>query len=200
MYRKDRGKEFYTTLAKKENYPARSVYKLKEMDRKHNLIKPGDRILDLGCFPGSWLLYLSSRVGDKGLVVGVDIERIKITKPANAIFIQKSVLDLSATDFKNKFEVVVSDLAPKTSGLKSLDSAKSLELAHKSFSLAKLVLVEGGYFVCKIFAGEGDDEFIKGLEKCFSFVKRFRPQAVIKTSKEFYVVAKGYSKINDSLV
>jgi 23S rRNA (uridine2552-2'-O)-methyltransferase len=197
MYRKDRGKEFYTTLAKKENYPARSIYKLKEMDEKHSLIKPGDRILDLGCFPGSWLLYLSSRVGDKGKVIGIDIEQIKIAKPANVIFIQKDILELSATDFKDKFEVVVSDLAPKTSGLKSLDSAKSLELAQKSFSLAKLVLAKGGHFVCKIFAGEGDDEFIKDLEKCFTFIKRSKPPAVIKTSKEFYVVAKGYSKVND---
>jgi len=194
MYRKDRQNEFYTRLAKEENYPARSVYKLKEMDEKYHIIKPGDRVLDLGCSPGSWLLYLSQRVGDKGQVVGVDIEEVKIPKKTNIVFIKKDILDLQESDFKDKFEVVVSDLAPKTSGIKSLDSGKSLELAEKSFEIAKSVLVPEGNFVCKIFEGEENDEFFKRVGDSFAFAKRFKPKAVIKKSKEFYIIAKEYLK------
>ena len=86
MYRKDRQNEFYTTLARKQGFPARSIYKLKEINEKHKIIKEGDRVLDLGCAPGSWLLYISQKVGDKGKVIGVDIEEIKIPKKTNIIF------------------------------------------------------------------------------------------------------------------
>ena len=94
MYRKDRKAEFYTTLAKKEGYPARSVYKLKEIDEKYKIIKKNSRVLDLGSAPGSWLLYISQKVGDKGKVIGVDIEETKIPQKANIVFIKRSVFDL----------------------------------------------------------------------------------------------------------
>jgi len=196
MYRKDRQNEFYTRLAKEENYPARSVYKLKEMDEKYHVIKSGDRVLDLGSSPGSWLLYLSQKVGDKGQVIGVDIEEIKIPKITNIVFVKKDILDLKESDFKNKFEAVVSDLAPKTSGVKSLDFGKSLELAEKSFEIAKAVLAPGGNFICKIFEGKESEEFFREVGNSFSLSKRFKPKAVIKKSKEFYVIAKGYIKTN----
>jgi 23S rRNA (uridine2552-2'-O)-methyltransferase len=150
--------------------------------------------LDLGSSPGSWLLYLSQKAGDKGQVVGVDIEEVKIPKKTNIDFIKKDILDLKESDFKDEFEVVVSDLAPKTSGIKSLDSGKSLELAEKSFEIAKSVLVPEGNFVCKIFEGEENDEFFKRVGDSFAFTKRFRPKAVIKKSKEFYIIAKEYLK------
>jgi 23S rRNA (uridine2552-2'-O)-methyltransferase len=194
MYRKDRQNEFYTRLAKEENYPARSVYKLKEMDEKYHIVKQGDQVLDLGCAPGSWLLYLSQKVGSKGKVIGIDIEEVKIPEKTNIVFIKKDILDLKESDFKNKFEAVVSDLAPKTSGIKSLDSGRSLELAEKSFEITKSVLVPGGNFVCKIFEGEENDEFLRRVGDSFAFTKRFKPKAVIKKSKEFYVIAKDYIK------
>jgi len=137
MYRKDRKNELYTVLAKKEGYPARSVYKLKEIDEKYKIIKKSSRVLDLGCAPGSWLLYISQKVGNKGKVIGVDIEEIKIPQKANIIFIKRSILDLKESDFKDKFEVVVSDLSSKTSGVKFLDAGKSLELAEKSKQKAR---------------------------------------------------------------
>jgi 23S rRNA (uridine2552-2'-O)-methyltransferase len=192
MYRKDRKNEFYTMLAKKEGYPARSVYKLKEIDEKYKIIKKSNRVLDLGCAPGSWLLYISQKVGNKGKVVGVDIEEIKIPQKANIIFIKRSILDVKESDFKDKFEVVVSDLSLKTSGVKFLDTGKSLELAEKSFEIAKLFLLPGGNFVCKIFENESSDEFFKKVKNCFDFAKRFRPKAVIKKSKEFYVIGRGF--------
>ena len=192
MYRKDRQNEFYTTLAKKEGYPARSVYKLKEIDEKYKIIKKNNRVLDLGCAPGSWLLYISQKVGNGGKVVGVDIEEIKILKKANIVFVKRSVFDLKESDFKDKFDVVVSDLSPKTSGIKFLDAGKSLELAEKAFEIARSVLLPGGNFVCKIFQSELSDEFFKKVKNCFDFAKRIKPKAVIKKSKEFYIIGRGF--------
>ncbi len=210
MYRKDRKEEFYTTLAKKEGYPARSVYKLKEIDEKYKIIKKGNRVLDLGSAPGSWLLYISQKVGDKGKVIGIDVEETKIPQKANIVFIKRSVFDLerpevdeakassppspAAADlvFKDKFDTVVSDLSPSTSGVKFLDSGKSLELAEKSFEIAKSVLLPGGNFVCKIFENELSCEFLKKVKNCFDFAKRFKPRAVIKKSREFYIIGKGF--------
>ncbi len=192
MYRKDRKKEFYTILAKKEGHPARSIYKLKEIDEKYKIIKEGDWVLDLGCAPGSWLLYISQKVGNKGKVIGVDIEEIKISKKANIVFVKKSVFDLKESDFKDKFNVVVSDLSPKISGIKFLDTGKSLELTEKSFEIAKLILLLGGNFICKIFESELSNEFFKKVKNCFGFTKRLRPKAIIKRSKEFYIIGIGF--------
>jgi len=197
MYRKDRHSEFYTTLAKKEGYPARSVYKLKEIDKKYKIIKENSRVLDLGCAPGSWLLYISQKVGNKGKVIGIDIEEIKIPQKSNITFIKKSVFDLKESDFKDKFETIVSDLSPKTSGVKFLDSGKSLELAEESFKIARLFLLPGGNFVCKIFENELSEEFFKKMKNNFDFAKRFKPKAVIRKSREFYIIGKGFK--NQSL-
>jgi len=199
MYRKDRKREFYTTLAKKERYPARSVYKLKEIDEKYGLIKKGNRVLDLGCAPGSWLLYISQEVGKQGKVVGVDIEEIKIPPKDNIVFIKKSIFDLEKSDLdyldlKDKFEVVVSDLSPKTSGVKLLDSGKSFELAEKSFEVAKSVLLPGGNFVCKIFQSELSEELFKKVKNSFDFAKRIKPKAVIKKSSEIYIIGRGFNE------
>ena len=192
MYRKDRKNEFYTTLARKEGYPARSVYKLKEIDERYKIIRKGNRVLDLGSAPGSWLLYISQKVGDKGKVIGVDIEEIKIPQKTNIIFIKRSIFDLKESDFKDKFETVVSDLSSKTSGVKFLDAGKSLELAEKAFEIARSVLLPGGNFVCKIFQSELSDEFFKKVKNCFDFAKRIKPKAVIKKSKEFYIIGRGF--------
>ncbi len=192
MYRKDRKEEFYTRLAKEEGYPARSVYKLKEIDEKYKIIKKGDRVLDLGSAPGSWLLYIAQKVGEKGKTVGIDIEDIKIVPKPNILFIKKSVFDLNESDFKEKFQVVVSDVLPKTSGVKSLDAGKSFEISEKAFEIAKMVLLPGGNFVSKIFEGEESEELFKEVSKLFEFTKRFRPKAVIKGSNEFYIIGKGF--------
>ena len=192
MYRKDEKEDFYTRLAKKEGYPARSVYKLKEIDEKYKIFKKGEKVLDLGCSPGSWLIYISQKVGDKGMVVGIDMESVKIVDKPNILFIKKDVFTLKELDFKEKFQAVVSDLAPKTSGLKSLDAGRSLELSEKSFEIAKSVLLPDGNFVCKLFESESSDGFFKKVKRYFDSVKRFKPKAVVRGSKEFYIIAKGF--------
>lgn len=191
MYRKNKINEFFTAKAKKEGYPARSIYKLREIDEKYHLFRKGDKVLDLGCAPGSWLFYVSNKVESQGKVVGIDIKDIKIPLKENVIFIKKDIMDFEksgAIELNQKYQAVISDLAPSTSGIESVDAGKSLELSKKAFDIAKKVLAPGGNFVCKIFEGEFTNDFFKKVGKSFKFTKRFRPKAVIKKSKEFYII------------
>jgi len=102
------------------------------------------------------------------------------------------LFDLKESDFKNKFNVVVSDLSPKTSGIKFMDAGRSLEMAEKAFEIAEKVLRPGGNFVCKIFKNELSDEFFGQMKNYFDFAQRFKPKAVIKKSKELYMIGKGF--------
>lgn len=191
-YRQD---DFYRKKAREEKYPSRSVYKLQEIEKKYNLIKKNDRVLDLGCAPGSWLLYISRKIGDKGRVVGVDIEDIKIPLPKNVIFFKKDILDLKIPELlteNERFQVIVSDSAPDTSGISFADTQKSLELCEKALELAREVLEEGGNFLVKILEDEGISDFFKEIKQNFSFTKRFRPKATRKQSREIYIIAKDF--------
>ncbi|MDD5606795.1 MAG: RlmE family RNA methyltransferase [Candidatus Pacebacteria bacterium] len=192
MYRRDKKEDFYTKLSKKEGYPARSVYKLQEIDEKYKIIKKGDKVLDLGSAPGSWLIYVSKKIGDKGKVIGVDLKDIENINRKNISFIKKNIFELNSSDFKGKFQVVLSDLAPKTCGLKFIDSGKSLELSEKALEIVRLCLILKGNFVCKIFEGESSQDFFEKIKKYFDFVKRFRTKASNKESKEFYIIARGF--------
>lgn len=195
MYRKNKINEFFTIKARKEGYPARSIYKIKEINEKYPLFKKGDKVLDLGCVPGSWLIYVANKIGNQSKVVGIDIKDIKIPLKENVIFIKKDVMNFEksgAKELNQKYEAVISDLAPSTSGIGFVDTAKSLELCEKALDIAKIVLAPGGNFVCKIFEGEFTNNFFKEVEKSFKFTKRFRPKAVPKRSREFYVVGKGF--------
>lgn len=187
--------DFFTQKARDENYPARSVYKLQEIDKKFKIFKKSDRVLDLGASPGSWLLYIGQRVSKIGKVVGCDVLDLNIKPFNNTIFIKKNVLanDFFESDFlKNKYNVVVSDMAPNTTGILEVDVANCLELSNRALEIAKKVLLNNGDFVCKVFEGQGIDNFIKEVKQNFETVKRFRPQAVRRGSKEFYLVAKNF--------
>ncbi len=210
MYRKDHKREFYTYKAREEGYPARSVYKLKEIDEKFKIIKNGDKVLDLGAAPGSWTLYVSNKIGIQGKVYGVDVADLNIKVPKNLLttprehvdqeagnirFIKKSILDLTEEDFRGfgkNFNAVISDMAPSTTGFIPKDAADSLELSRVAFEIAKRFLKKGGHFVCKIFDGEDADAFVKEVGQSFNLLKRARPAAIVKRSKEFYIVAKGF--------
>jgi len=195
MYRKDKKQEFFTIKARKEGFPARSIYKLEEIDERFKIFKTEDRVLDLGCSPGSWLIYISRRVGVTGKVIGLDTQELSIKPGINTVFIKGDVKNYKAyeLDQKGKFNSIVSDLAPSTSGVKSLDAGRSLELCQVAFEIAKKYLIPGGNFVCKIFEGEESNEFIKEVGKFFKTIKRFRPRAVIKGSREFYIIGQGFN-------
>ena len=186
--------DHYFRRAKKEGYSARSVYKLEEIDRRVRLFRPGQRVLDLGCHPGSWLQYCARAVGRRGLVVGVDTRTISIELPPHVHFIQADVFELLPTDLyqiSEDFDVVLSDLAPATTGMRSVDSSRSLALFQRALTLADDLLVPGAHFLGKIFQGSGFEEMVKDLKSRFDKVKVIRPRATRSQSKEIYLVAIG---------
>ena len=194
MYRKDNKTEHYTMKANREGYPARSVYKLKDIDEKYKLLRKGDRVLDLGAAPGSWMQYIATRVGEKGFVQGIDIQNLEIPLVPHMRFLKKDMRELDPADWKRgEYDTVVSDAAPFTSGVPSLDAGKSFELASKAFEIACSTLKPRGSFLTKIFDGEYTGDFCKEIQKSFSSVKRYRPKATTKASRELYIIAKDFA-------
>jgi len=181
--------DYYSCLAKKENYPARSVYKLEQINMKYNVIEQGYKVIDLGCAPGSWFLFLSKKIGPEGKVIGVDIQDLKIEIPKNAEFIKSDIIDFK---IDGEFNLIVSDLAPNTSGIHAVDTGKSVEYCETALEIAKINLKQGGNFICKIYEGEGTEELFQKVKKCFSLAKRYRPMAVRRESREIYIIAKGF--------
>lgn len=184
--------DHYFHRAKKEGYIARSVYKLEEVDRRVRLLKQGQRVVDLGCHPGSWLQYCARAVGKRGLVVGVDSRKISLELPPHVHLVQADVYELSPADlhhFSDEFDVVLSDLAPATTGIRSVDSDRSSLLFQRALSLAEDLLVPGGHFLGKIFHGSSFDEIVRDLKSKFSQVKGIKPRATRKESKEIFLVA-----------
>ena len=181
-------KDFYFKKAKKEGYLARSIYKLLEINKKYDLIKPNSRVLDLGSAPGSWVqACLKLNVGE---ITGIDIDKVKVQHPRFK-FINEDIYKLDTKKLKN-YDTVLSDLAPKTSGNKDLDAEKSIQLSYKALEIARLVLKQNGNFLVKVFQGPDFESLLKEIKKYFSFCKCFKPKSTRSSSKEIYVVAKGY--------
>lgn len=195
----NRWEDHYSRLAKKEQFPARSVYKLNEIQQKYKIIKKGDRILDLGCSPGSWLLYAANLAGKNGQVVGIDLKplsKLVLSKvPSNVRIYIGDVLSLDDELIRSvgkDFNIVMSDMAPDTTGNKNVDAARSFNLCQAALRIAKDLLVDGGSFICKIFQGEDFKEFIDSIKLSFNKHKIFKPQSSRKASKEIYVI--GFEK------
>lgn len=189
--------DHYARRAKKEKWLARSVYKLQEIDNKYKLIRTGDRILDLGCYPGSWAQYAIKKTGSRGEVVGIDLsEPTRISFP-NFRFIRGDVLGLDleglARDLETR-DLVMSDLAPKTSGIKDADAGRSLALAVRALDIGSALLKEDGHFLCKILEGGDLATFKSGVSNLFRRVKLFRPKATRKRSREVYVIGMHFMK------
>ena len=194
MTRKGRSDRFYQK-AKSEGYTARSVYKLEEIDQKYRLFRKGHLILDLGASPGSWMQYLSGRVGEKGLIVGVDRNLPRQAPVPSSRFLQRDVFDVSAEELRgivNAFDAVVSDLAARTTGDRDGDHTRSMALCGRALELALQTLKPGGAFVCKMFQGGGSKVFLDGIRKHFDMVKTQKPSASRGESREVFVVALGF--------
>ena len=187
-------RDSYTVRAQKQGFPARSVYKLEEIQKAYRILRKGNRVLDLGCTPGSWLLFASQIVGPKGIVVGVDLASISLALPPNARFVQKDVLCwdksfLEAID--GPFDVVLSDMAPSTTGNSFVDAQRSLELCESALTISLQVLRPKGAFVCKIFHGTDFKDFSNRTKASFRRVAHIRPKTTRKGSKEIFIVALG---------
>jgi len=187
--------DHYSQRAKKEKFPARSVYKIEEIQQKYRLISKGDKVLDLGCAPGSWLLFTAKLTGSRGQVVGIDTKPVTIKVPSHVRDYVADILSLDKEFFKSAgtdFNVVISDMAPATTGNKHVDNARSLDLCETALSIAQQVLVPGGSFVCKIFQGENFKEFSDSVKIGFNKLKIFKPKSSRKASREIYII--GLSK------
>lgn len=186
-------KDYYFQKAKSENYAARSVFKLQEIDERFHLLKAGYKILDLGAAPGSWSQYASEKVGKQGKVLGIDIQTIKITLP-NSVFITADMreIDLPAimadAGIAPPFDVVLSDMAPKTTGIRITDQTRSLELCELALQTAEKYLRARGSFVCKLFHSEEFENFRLSLRQRFQRVEVLRPKSTRKESKEIFFI------------
>jgi len=189
----------YYRRAKSQGFAARSVYKLSEMDRRYGLLGSGQAVLDLGCHPGSWLQYAAQKVGKKGRLVGVDLQPPGIEMPPGAKFIQADVLELTPKDLRQDtgiaaFDLVLSDVAPRTTGVRDRDAAASLELTSAALELALALLKPGGSFLAKVYFGPGVDELIRRVKGAFKLGKGHKPGASRAASREIYILGRGLKK------
>lgn len=190
-------KDHYYEKAKQENFLARSIYKLEEIDQKYKVLKPGMKVVDFGYYPGSWIQYTSRVIGDNGLVVGIDIQEVnkKLAHLKNVRVYQKSIFDitdLSQLDVEDKFDVVLSDMAPSTTGIKAVDQARSLDLVESVFGVLPSFLREGGNFVIKVFDSHDAQVFLKQQRNLFGEFHFLKPKSTRSVSKEFFVIGKNF--------
>ncbi len=190
-------RDHYFLKAKQENYPARSVYKLKELNKKFKIIQKNMRVLDLGAAPGSWSIGASEYVGEKGLVIACDIQTTETHFPSNIKFFQEDIFNRSA-EFEEilkeyaPFHTIISDMAPATIGTRFTDQARSFDLCMEAFEVAKKYLMPHGNFVCKIFMGPDFQKLVQELKPQFKNVRNFKPQSSRSESKEIFTVCLDY--------
>lgn len=186
------GADRFTKMAKAQGFAARSVFKLEEIQHRTQLMRPGDRVVDLGCFPGSWSRFALQRIGRKGTLVGVDL---KTPVGLQGVYLERSVRDVTAEELLEHLggpaDVVLSDMAPLTTGVRFGDHVRQVALAQVGLDLALEVLKPGGHFVVKLFDGEDVPAFARGMKSAFTKVRRIKPEAVRGTSVEFYLVGLG---------
>ncbi len=188
--RKDR---FYQQ-AKKEGYPARSAYKLIELDKKFSILKPGRKIVDLGCAPGGWLKVAEEKLKTAGSIVGIDLLPLQYTPTSSVTFIQGNFLEAPQQEhiiqaLGGPADWVLSDMSPNISGIKFKDLAASLEVCDAALQFSKKVLKKGGSLIVKIFPGPDLEPFKKELRLSFEKVSSLTPDATRKTSAEIYLIA-----------
>ncbi len=183
--------DHYTRQARKDKYPARSVYKLKEIQQKNRVIRKGDAVLDLGCAPGSWLKYAAELTGPTGRIVGIDLQPVTIDLPEQVTVLTGDIFEM-LDDLKEKagsgYQVVLSDMAPATTGNKHVDATRSMGLSEAALYVACEVLKPGGRFICKIFQGPDFKAFTDEVRKSFKKQKLFKPRSSRKASREIFII------------
>jgi 23S rRNA (uridine2552-2'-O)-methyltransferase len=188
--------DFWAQKAKREGYPARSVYKLMEIDKKFGLLKPASRVLDIGAAPGSWSLWALERLSGTGFLAAVDLQDLAM-KPAfdNFLFIRGDLYDPAVRErllAAGPFSLVLSDAAPSTTGNRLVDQGASEAIVEAVIEYAEAALVPGGAMVAKIFQGGAEAAFLKRLRGRFAQAKGFKPEACRSESFETYLIAAGF--------
>ena len=179
-----------TRAAKAQGYPARSVFKLEEIDRRVKLFTPGQRVLDLGAAPGSWSLYAAGRVGERGAVLAIDRLPIAQTFPPNVRVVEGDALTLETAALSElaPYDVVLSDMAPNTSGSKGADQARSFELFMRALDVALELGRPGSHFVGKLFMSSDFEAARAGLTGAYEKCQVSRPEGTRSRSSEVFLV------------
>lgn len=180
--------------AKNEGFASRAVYKLEEVDKRFRLLQPGRRVIDLGCWPGSWMQYAAERVGEEGFVLGLDKREVELSLPPNAKAVVADVFAVEPAALNEAFgdfDVVLSDMAPKTTGDRTTDMFRSEELTRRALAFATAVLRPGGHFCAKVFVGGGFKQLLADTGRSFAEVKPMHPKNTRAGSYEQYIVARG---------
>lgn len=178
-------------MAKEDGFVARSAYKLDEIQKKFKIIKQGQMVLDLGAAPGAWSQVALKILGPQGLVVGLDLKEIDLKAP-NARFYVMNVFEFNPEILSGRIvDCLLSDMAPNTTGTKSVDQARSYDLCEQVLNLAVKHLRVGGHCAMKIFEGPDAKKIDDRFRKMFGESKRFKPESVRKGSIEMYVIGLG---------
>ena len=196
-------KDHLYNRAKEEGFRSRAAYKLEELDQKYGLLKPSYKVLDLGAWPGGWLQVASKRVGPDGLVIGVDLVEIEDLGFANIKVIkgdlrEEATLDRIVEMNPNSFDLVVSDMSPKLSGIPEVDRIAAVALAELALFFAQRFLATGGNLVIKVFKGNETEAFVKTSRSLFNKVARCELKSTRKSSNEFYLVNLGLKRPQES--
>jgi len=184
-------KDHYFHKAKSDGYVARSIYKLEEIDKKHRLLNSGDQVLDLGCSPGSWLQYAAEKVGEKGRVLGVDLQGVKLSLPKNVKVLQADIFDIKVQDLEmngGMIDVILSDMAPKTTGIRDADARRSFVLNQQVLELSRSLLRSHGALLVKAFQGAPMEQLRREFSNSFSQVKLCKPKSSRSESVEIYLL------------
>ena len=190
-------RDSYYKKAKQEGYRSRAAYKLLELHERLRIFKPGELIVDLGAAPGGWLQVAAKLVGSSGKVLGVDLQPIEPLNQKNIIIVQGDIIAPETEQRIMEYlgrpaDKVISDIAPKLTGIRDADEARSLELNRSALQIAQRLLRPGGSFLIKSFVSEELRSFSTEVEKQFRSVQRTRPDATRKGSSEIYFFAKDY--------
>lgn len=193
--------DHYYHRARREGYRSRAAYKLIEMDERRRLLRPGQRVLDCGCWPGAWLQVAARRVGPGGVVVGVDLRAVEppLAEPnvrtlvADVLAVEPEALLAAAGGAAGAgFDLILSDMAPHTSGARATDHHASVRLCQRVIDLCPRLLRPGGDLVFKVFEGEAYPDLLRRVAACFERAKGYQPRASREGSPEMYVVAQGF--------
>ena len=194
-----RKKDVYTELAKKYGLRSRAYFKIKDMDKRYKIFKPGDYVVDIGAAPGGWLKYIVGKVGFDGRVIGVDLRPIEEFKEPNIEIIVK---DIFSEDIfrelrekigeRKKVDVIVSDASPNITGVYEVDTEKIFDINKRVLQICDKILKYGGTLVIKTFEGRHEKTLMKLLKKRFKIIRKYKPKISRKRSSETYYICFRY--------
>lgn len=189
----------YVQMARRDGWRSRAVYKLEQIDQKERFLRPDMVCVDVGSAPGSWSQYVTRRLKGRGRIVAVDILPMDSLPDVDFIegdFLDDAVLEQMLEAIGDEgVDLVMSDIAPNITGTRVVDQPRSMYLVELALDLARKVLKPGGSFVCKVFQGEGIDEFVIDTRKSFERVRVMKPKASRAGSREVYLVARNYQLV-----